>query len=97
MSGFRRRRSTRSSSKPLEIREPDLDERPDLLLEPGLARDRERLLEALPNLRRVDALLEPVVAGDEQLLDLLAGFVPFHFRLGKISFSSLKWQKRSAS
>ena len=56
-------------SEPLEVGEPELDERPHRLLEPGLARDRERLLVALPRLLRRDALLQPVVARDEQLLD----------------------------
>ena len=60
-----------------QIREPDLDERPDPLLEPGLPRERERLLPALARLRRVDALLEPVVARHEQLLDPLVD-VLFH-------------------
>src|SRR6185503_17740014 len=55
-----------------QIREPDLDERPDPLLQPGLPREGECLLPALPRLRRVDALLEAVVAGHEQLLDPLA-------------------------
>ena len=54
----------RSSGEPLEVGEPDLDERPHALLEPGLARDRERLLVALAHLLRLDALLEPVVAGE---------------------------------
>ena len=46
-----------------EVGEPDLDQRPDPLLHPVLARERQRLLVALAHLRRVDALLEPVVAG----------------------------------
>ena len=53
-----------------QIREPDLDERPHLVLETGLPRHLERLLPALARLLRVDTLLQPVVAGDEQLLDL---------------------------
>ena len=56
-----------------QVGEPDLDERPHGLLEPCLARDRERLLPALAHLRRVDALLQPVVPGHEQLLDALTG------------------------
>jgi len=61
----------RFSSEPLEVGEPELDERADRLLEPRLARERQRLLVALAGLRRIHALLQPVVAGDEQLLDLL--------------------------
>jgi hypothetical protein len=53
-----------------EIGEPDLDERAYLVLDPGLARELERLLVALPRLRRGDALLEPVVPRYEQALDL---------------------------
>jgi preprotein translocase subunit SecG len=53
----------------IEVGEPDLDERADALLETRRARDRQRLLVALPRLRGRDALLEPVVAGHEQLLD----------------------------
>ena len=49
-----------------------------VLLEAGLARERERLLPALARLLRVDALLQPVVAGDEQLLDPLVGVVALH-------------------
>ena len=56
-------------SEPLEVREPDLDERPHRLLEPRLTGGLERLLVALAHLRRVDALLEPVVSRQEQLLD----------------------------
>ena len=70
-SGVRRRRSSRSWKEPLEVGEPDLDERAHRLLEPRLARDRERLLVALSGLLRGDALLQPVVAGDEELLNLL--------------------------
>ena len=60
-----------------EIRDPDLDERPDPLLESRLPRERERLLPALSRLRRVDALLEPVVARNEELLDPLV-YALFH-------------------
>ena len=49
-SGVRRRRWRRSWSEPLEVGEPDLDERPHAVLEPRLARDRERLLVALAHL-----------------------------------------------
>ena len=77
-SGVRRRRWRRFSSEPLEVGEPDLDERADRVLEACLARGLERLLVALAGLRRVDALLEPVVAGDEELLDPLPCLVPLH-------------------
>ena len=57
------------SCEPLEIGEPDLDERPHRVLEAGLARDRERLLVARACLRGGDSLLQAVVARHEQLLD----------------------------
>ena len=77
-----------SSAQPLEIREPDLDERPHRLLEAGLPRDGERLLVALPRLLGRHPLLEPVVAGDEQLLDPRPRVVrmllrPLHIRIVK--------------
>src|SRR5205823_10534473 len=61
-----------------QVGEPDLDERTHRLLEPGVARDRERLLPALARLLRIDTLLEAVVAGDEQLLDSLAHVLALH-------------------
>jgi hypothetical protein len=73
-----RRAGWRRSSEPLEIGEPDLDQRLDRPLEPGLAGHLERLLVALPRLGRIDALLEPVVARHEQLLDPLARVAPLH-------------------
>ena len=45
------------------------------LLDPRLARQLERLLVALARLLGRDALLQPVVARDEQALDLGAGLV----------------------
>jgi hypothetical protein len=72
-SGCRRNGWRRSSSEPLEVGEPDLDERPHALLEPCLARDRQRLLVALPDLLRRDALLQAVVAGEEQVVDFFPG------------------------
>ncbi|MDF2753513.1 MAG: hypothetical protein K0S82_1896 [Gaiellaceae bacterium] len=69
------------SCEPLEIGEPDLDERPHRVLEPGLARDGERLLVALAGLRGGDTLLEAVVARHEQLLDPRARILgPLHAR-----------------
>jgi CheY-like chemotaxis protein len=54
-----------------EICEPELDERPDALLQPGLAGQFERLLVSRADLLGRDSLLQPVVAGDQELLDLL--------------------------
>ena len=65
----------RSWSEPFEIGEPDLDERPHGLFDPGLARQLESLLVALARFRRRDALLQPVVPRDEQALDLGPGLV----------------------
>jgi preprotein translocase subunit SecG len=67
--GWRLFSFARRAREALEIGEPELDQRPDARLEASLAGDRERLLVTLPRLRRRDALLEPVVAGHEQLLD----------------------------
>ena len=75
-----RRAGWSRSSKPLEIGEPDLNERSDGVLEPRLARDRERLLVALPRLGGVDPLLEAVVPGHEQLLDPVARLALLHSR-----------------
>src|SRR5207245_895605 len=77
-SGARRSGSRRFSSEPLEVGEPDLDKRPHALLEAGLARYLERLLEALAHLGRIDTLLEAVVTGHEQVLDLGARLVAVH-------------------
>ena len=70
-----------------QVREPDLDERPNRLLEPRLARDLERLLPALARLGRVDALLQPVVARDEQLWIRRPGLVGPH----RASLSALRY------
>src|SRR6476659_8045777 len=77
-SGVRRRRWRRFSSEPLEVREPELHERADRLLEASLACRLQRLLVALTGFRRIDALFEPVVSGDEELLNLLPCLVPLH-------------------
>src|SRR5581483_5960026 len=79
-SGCRRRRWRRFSSEPLEVGEPDLDQRPDARLEAVLARDRERPLVALPDLLDRHALLQPVVARPEQVVDLRARLVLVHRR-----------------
>jgi preprotein translocase subunit SecG len=70
MSGVRRSEWRSFSSEPVEIGQPDLDKRSHGGFEARLARDLERLLVALPGLRRVDALLETVVTRHEQTLDL---------------------------
>src|SRR6476469_4702629 len=77
-SGVRQRRWRRFSSEPLEVREPDLDERPDRILEPGFPRSLEGLLVALSRLGRIDPLLESIVARDQELLDLYACGVRAH-------------------
>jgi preprotein translocase subunit SecG len=63
----------RSWSEPLEVREPDLDERAHRLLEAGLPRERERFLVRGANLFHGDALLQPIVPGHEELLDACPG------------------------
>jgi hypothetical protein len=75
-----RRAGWRRSSKPLEISEPDLDQRSNGRFEPRVPRDRKRLLVALPRFRGIDALLEAVVTGHQQLLDPRAGFRLLHSR-----------------
>src|SRR5205085_10479978 len=76
----RRRRSTTSAGKrdgssrsspgpPPEVSEPDLDEWLDPTFEPRLACQGEGFLPALARLGRIDALLEAVGPGHEQLLD----------------------------
>src|SRR5947209_17498736 len=70
-SGGRRLGWRSSSPQPVEVGEPDLDERPDRLLEAGLSRRLERLLVALAGLRGVHALLQPVVPGHEKSLNPL--------------------------
>ena len=77
-SGVRRRRLRRFSSEPLEVRKPELDERANPPLEACLAGRLQRLLVALAGFRRIDALFEPVVSGDEELLNPLPCVVPLH-------------------
>jgi CheY-like chemotaxis protein len=78
-------------SEPLEVGEPDFDQRPNALLEPRLARDGERLLVALPRLPRMHALLEPVVPRYEQSLDSLTSVVPaLHIRTVAVQISTRK-------
>jgi hypothetical protein len=64
--------------QPLEVGEPDFHERPDRVLEARLPSRLERVLVALARLRRIDTLLEPIVAGHQELLDPAAGVVPLH-------------------
>jgi preprotein translocase subunit SecG len=56
----------------IEVGEAHLDEGPDRVSESGLSGERERLLVALAHLLGADALFQPVVACDEQVLDLRA-------------------------
>jgi hypothetical protein len=46
-----------------------------------LARNRERLLVALPDLLGGDSLFEPVVSGHEQIVDLLPGLIGVDVRI----------------
>ena len=62
----------------VEIGDPDLDERPDRVLDPGFASELERLLPALARLRGVDALFQTVVSGYEELLDPFTKIVLQH-------------------
>jgi hypothetical protein len=55
----------RSSFELPKIRKPDLNQRSDRILEPGLPGDRESLLVALPYLGRIDSLLETIVTRDQ--------------------------------
>jgi CheY-like chemotaxis protein len=88
MSGGRLIGWRRSSGEPLEVGQPALDERPDRFLETGLACQLERLLVAPPNLLRRDALLEPVVPGDQEFLNLVTGVKICHNLHSKPSQSS---------
>jgi CheY-like chemotaxis protein len=68
----------RFSGEPLEIGQAALDERPDRLLEARFPRQLERLLVAPAHLLGSDALLQPVVAGDQESLDLLTNALRRH-------------------
>ena len=80
----------RFSTEPLEVGQPDLDERADSLLEARFARDGERLLVALPGLAGIDSLLQPVVPGDEKSLNALTGIVALHIRTVAVHISTQK-------
>ena len=64
--------------KPLEVGEPDLDERSHGILEARLPGCLQRVLVARTHLGRIDALLEPVVTGNEELLDPLPRVATLH-------------------
>ena len=74
----------------LEVGQPDLDERSDRVFEARLARHGERLLPALARLRGVDALLQPVVTGDQKLLDSLTGILALHIPTVAVHISTKK-------
>jgi hypothetical protein len=80
MSGIRLGGSRRFSSKPWQVREPELDERAHLLLEARLARQLERLQERLAHLLRINSLLQPVVPGYEKFLYLFSNFFFLFFQ-----------------
>ena len=80
----------RFSIEPLEVGQPDLDQRADRLLETRVARDGERLFVALPRLRGSDTLLQTVVAGDEKSLNALTGVVALHIRTVAVHISTQK-------
>ena len=69
----------RFSSEPFELGQPDVDEGRDALLEPGFARDHERLLVARAHPGGVEAPLQ-IVARDEESVDSLIRVVPLHIR-----------------
>jgi hypothetical protein len=70
----------RFSSQPFEIGKADLDQRPDRVLEARFSRNGERLLVACPRFRGIDALLEAIVTGDEELLNPLTRVFGLHDR-----------------
>lgn len=53
----------------MKVGEPELDERSDLVLDPGLTGERERLIPAFPHLRGVNSLLQAIVSRQQGLLD----------------------------
>jgi CheY-like chemotaxis protein len=77
-SGGRRIGWRRFSGEPLEIGQATLDEWPDRFLEARFACELEGLLVAPAHLLGSDALLQPVVAGDEEFLDLLTNVLRRH-------------------
>ncbi len=77
-SGGRQTGWRRSWSEPFEIGQPELDERPDRVFEARFPRQLQRLLVAAANLFRSYALLEAVVSGDQEFVDLLTWVVICH-------------------
>jgi CheY-like chemotaxis protein len=80
----------RSSTEPLEVGEPELDQRPHALLDPGLPRHLERLLVALARLPRIHSLLKSIVSGDEKFLDSLTRVLALHIRTVAVQISTGK-------
>jgi CheY-like chemotaxis protein len=80
----------RSSTEPLEVGEPELDQRPHALLDPGLPRNLERLLVALARLPRIHSLLKSIVSGDEKFLDSLTRVLALHIRTVAVQISTGK-------
>jgi CheY-like chemotaxis protein len=76
MSGFRPSGWRRFCFELRKIGESDLDQRAYPVLDSGLARERERLLVALADLRRVHSLLEAIVPREQCRLDTNTGVVP---------------------
>src|SRR5437879_4329802 len=76
--GVRRSGLRGFSCEPLAIREPELHQRTDRILDACLVGGLEGLLVALSHLDRVAPLLQAVVAGHEELLDPFTGVVPLH-------------------
>ncbi len=96
-SGVRRSGSRRSFFEPREILEPDLDEGPHTLLDARRARHLERLLPVAASLLRRAALLDGVVAGDEEPLDLRPRLVPGRHVSRLPQPGSTGWTGRQAS
>jgi CheY-like chemotaxis protein len=71
MSGVRRRRWRRFSSEPLEVGQPEIDQRLHAILETRLTRKLQCLFVALARLGRGNALFEAIVTRHDQLLDLV--------------------------
>src|SRR5207249_9729855 len=88
----RHTRSKRDWSSDVCSSDLDLHERAHAALEPGLASNLERLLVALASLLRRDALLQPIVPGDEELLNPLASFGAIHRR--SVALTSSRSEER---
>ena len=77
MSGFRRSGWSRFCFELRKIGEPELDQRPDAVLDPAFTGDLERLLVALTHLCGIDPLLQAVVPRQQRLLYTNTQ-IPFH-------------------